>query len=73
MHGKHYEYLEKEMIETAYGVNGLVKETKLCGNFYNGNCKRGRVLYCFGYSTFNNFFSQNPEEILTEMIDICKI
>ncbi len=55
MNEKPYEYLEKEMIETAYGVNGLVKETKLCGNVYNGNCKRGRALYCFGYSTFNCF------------------
>lgn len=28
MHGKPYEYLEKEMIETAYGVNGLAREKK---------------------------------------------
>lgn len=28
LHGKAYEYLEKEPIETAYGVSGLVKEKK---------------------------------------------
>lgn len=46
MHGKHYEYLEKEMIETAYGVNGLVKEKKqnYAGTFTMG-IARG-VVFC---------------------------
>lgn len=28
IHGQQYEYLEKERIETAYGVTGLVQERK---------------------------------------------
>lgn len=39
--GKAYEYLKKELIETAYGVKGLVKEKK---QDYEGTYTRGIIL-----------------------------
>lgn len=39
--GKAYEYLKKELIETAYGVKGLVKEKK---QNYEGTYTRGIIL-----------------------------
>ena len=46
IHGKTYEYLEKEPIETAYGVSGLVKEQKKMyeGTFIMGIA--GGVVFC---------------------------
>lgn len=41
IHGKAYEYLEKELIETAYGVKGLVKEKK---QNYEGTYTRGIIM-----------------------------
>lgn len=51
IHGQQYEYLEKERIETAYGVTGLVQERKkgLRKHLYQRNRRRCYSLYSGSY------------------------
>ena len=63
--GKAYEYLKKELIETAYGVKGLVKEKK---QDYEGTYTRGIILgvvflHSGGYSSFDTELRWNNRSI----------
>ena len=53
--GKAYEYLKKELIETAYGVKGLVKEKKQDyeGTYYKRDYPGSCFLHSGGYSSFD--------------------